>query len=344
MRNVRLSLLLGLLFAFGVTPRAQPYFNLALEGGGVRGLAYAGCIEELQQRGLMDCIQNVAGTSAGAIAGCLISVGYTSEELKVLLADLNVQNFNDGKWFFLGGQARLRREYGWYRGDALEDWMEEIIYKKTNIRHLTFMQLHQLKLTDRQFRDLYVTACNLSQQKLAVFGWQDYPNMEIATAVRVSASIPLYFRAVKLDSLGHKSDTGDVFVDGGFLINYPLTLFDSGRVNPHSLGLKLERPEQIAYSLNDPGFAPYEITDLKSYMGALYTLTLESINRKMPIEDERSRTIYISTAGIAPRARTMNREQKEVLYENGRRAARAFFSEDSNQMSQFVPRKKGPEE
>lgn len=311
-----------------VIVQAQPYRNLALEGGGIRGIAYAGAIAELEKQGTMDSIQNVSGTSVGAIVGSLICVGYSAEELKEILSELNIQKFNDGKWFFLGGQSRLRKEYGWYRGDALENWIEDLIVKKTGRKHLTFKQLHELKLQDPHYKDLYATATNLSRQRLAVFSWQNVPDMSIATAVRASMSIPLYFRAVQLDITGRTSKTGDFFVDGGLLMNYPLTLFDSGTINPKTIGLKLERPEQIDYAGNATGLAPYQITDLKSYIGAFYNLTLESLNRQESDSAERRRTIYISTAGIQPRVRAISKEQKAILFESGRQATREFFRVD----------------
>ncbi len=47
---------------------AYQYKNLALEGGGVRGLAYAGALEVLEQKNILQHIEKVAGSSAGAIA------------------------------------------------------------------------------------------------------------------------------------------------------------------------------------------------------------------------------------------------------------------------------------
>jgi NTE family protein len=46
---------------------AYPFTNLVFEGGGVKGVAYGGVLEVLDQQGILDQIQNVAGTSAGAI-------------------------------------------------------------------------------------------------------------------------------------------------------------------------------------------------------------------------------------------------------------------------------------
>ena len=43
--------------------------NLVFEGGGVKGIAYAGAIGVLEERDILAGIQRVAGTSAGAITG-----------------------------------------------------------------------------------------------------------------------------------------------------------------------------------------------------------------------------------------------------------------------------------
>ena len=319
--------LLSILFFFHTTTEAQSYTNLALEGGGIRGIAYAGAFEELEHRHLLDSIRNIAGTSVGAVAGCLLSVGYSAEEIRALLFDLKIQTFNDGYWFFLGGQWRMRRQFGWYRGNALESWIEQQLAAKTGRRHITFRQLHELAQTNHKYKDLFITASNLSMQQLTIFHWRQFPDMEIATAVRASMSVPLYFRAMMLDSIGRKSKEAgsNVYVDGGLVMNYPLTLFDSGHINPHTLGLKLERPEQIPYFTKSTAIAPFPISNFRSYVGALYNLTIETLNRKTPMEEEMFRTIYISTAGINPRVRKITKAQKTILYESGLNAAKLFF-------------------
>ena len=50
--------------------------NLVFEGGGVKGIAYAGALKELEKKGLLTSLQRVAGTSAGAITATLLAVGY----------------------------------------------------------------------------------------------------------------------------------------------------------------------------------------------------------------------------------------------------------------------------
>ena len=41
--------------------------NLVFEGGGVKGIAYVGALEVLDQEGILKDIKRVAGTSAGAM-------------------------------------------------------------------------------------------------------------------------------------------------------------------------------------------------------------------------------------------------------------------------------------
>ena len=80
------KLLLILFLPFAAFCQAPPtYTNLALEGGGIRGIAYAGAFKVLEQKGVLQNIENVAGSSAGAIAGVLIAVGYNAAEIDSML-------------------------------------------------------------------------------------------------------------------------------------------------------------------------------------------------------------------------------------------------------------------
>ena len=67
--------------------------NLIFEGGGVKGIAYIGAIEELQAKGIIKQIERVGGTSAGAINAVLIGLNYSVEDTKEILWKLNFNNF-----------------------------------------------------------------------------------------------------------------------------------------------------------------------------------------------------------------------------------------------------------
>jgi NTE family protein len=60
---------------------------LALGGGGSRGYAHIGVIRRLEQKGYN--VRAVAGTSAGAIIGCMYAAGYTPDEMEARFANLD---------------------------------------------------------------------------------------------------------------------------------------------------------------------------------------------------------------------------------------------------------------
>ncbi|MEO5501658.1 MAG: patatin-like phospholipase family protein [Ginsengibacter sp.] len=337
----------GVLLALSICMfcNGQPvYKNLVMEGGGVRGLAYAGALEVLEQKGILEQIENVGGSSAGAIAGLLVAMNYSSTEIDSILQPLKIQEFNDGKFLF-GKIKRVRKQFGLYKGDKIQLWLSRLIAAKTEQPDLTFLQLHQLHLKNKNFKDLYVTGTNVTQQRTEVFSWKTKPDMKLSTAVHISSCIPFYFVPVAIDSIGNEvdpeKDSGafNLFVDGGMLANYPIALFDSSEpgtnpltaekvfYNPETIGLKLEREEQVKnFDENNTAVAPYHISSMKAYTFAVMNLIMEGLNRKSyHLKNEMGRTIYISYGDLSGRIRKMSAAEKKLLHDNGVKAANDFF-------------------
>jgi len=333
------------------TPPPPRYRNLVMEGGGIRGIAYGGALLALEQAGVLAGIERVGGTSAGAIQAALLAVGYSAEEIIAVVNATPVQRLNDGRFIFFGGSHRLLKQYGWYRGDQFTAYLAELVAHKTQRPDLTLGELHALaRQQPGRFRDLYTTGTNLSTQRAQVFSYETHPALRVADAVRISMSIPLYFRAVLLDAQGAvvtgrpaPGQAVQVLVDGGLLANYPIDLFDQpryrpagagrtpdarGRVfNPETLGLRLDRAEQIAYDTTAAGrqqLAPYDVHDFGSYVGALYTVALENLNPAQPADW--ARTVSISTLGFNPRIKRVSEAQKQQLVASGRAGVQAFLT------------------
>ena len=321
---------------------AQPYKYLALKGGGIRGIAYIGAMKVLEEKNMISDIEKVAGTSIGAVVGVMICTGLTANEMEDKMQKLDITTFNDGSGYFIGGQRRMKRNFGWYKGNNFERWITDIIVEQTGNENTTFRQLHELAKKDRKFKDLYVTATNLTQQRLEIFSWETHPDMPIRIAIRASVSIPLYYGAVFIDSTGKvarhpkKGLVYNVYVDGGLMANYPIITFNTeqdnaqGIINKFTLGLKLERPEQIEYQHQHKGLAPYTIHTLRNYVSSLYNITIEQLNPRIPYEAEQKQTIYISTSNMNPRVRHISSEQKKLLFTNGIEGAHNFFEPHSN--------------
>ncbi|MGV3656857.1 MAG: patatin-like phospholipase family protein, partial [Chitinophagaceae bacterium] len=155
--------------------------NLVFEGAGIRGIAYAGAIAELEKKGMLKSIQRVGGTSAGAITALLLSLGYSAAEISEVIGNTNFKKLADGQWAFAGGISRMRKAFGWYRGKKADQWLQQLVKAKAGKEDITFAELKQ-----SGFKDLYVTGTSLTRQQLIVFSHEHFPDMPIKDAVRIS--------------------------------------------------------------------------------------------------------------------------------------------------------------
>ncbi len=323
-------------FGFQLYAQNTTIENLVFEGAGIRGIAYSGVIKTLENYQLTDSIHNVAGTSAGAITAMMLALGYTSDEIYRIIDNTNFQHFNDGELIFMGGFYRLINQYGWYKGDRLSMWLENLIDAKTGNPDITFQQLQSLG-----YKNLFVTGTCLNKQKLLVFSAQTYPDMKIKDAVRISISIPLYFKAVFIDEKGqvydkqNKEKNLDLVVDGGIIGNFPIFIFDdykkdeNGRLiripNPKTLGIRIDTDKQIQNDQKKKELTTIPIKNINDYMLAFYTLVLEKLNRAELTQADWQRTISVSSVGVGPKIKKLTQEQKKKLMKSGEKATRNFL-------------------
>ena len=314
----------------------QSIKNLVFEGAGIRGIAYAGVIQALEENGIAENIEKVGGTSAGAISSLLFVLGYSSSEMDSIISETDFEDFNDGKYFFVGGISRTKNKYGWYRGEEFTEWIGTLIEKKTGNSETTFEELHK-----KGYKDLYVTATCLNRQELMILSYETYPKMKVKDAVRISMSIPLYFQAVFVDSTGktysEQNDKGDLdlMVDGGIIGNFPIHIFDTFGIdsmnneiripNYETLGIRIDSDPQIKEDSLSRKLAPYPIEDFTDYISAFYIMVIENLNRNNLTEDDWNRTISVSSVGITPKIKKLTTEQKEMLFNSGKESAENYF-------------------
>ena len=180
----------------------------------MKGIAYSGALAVLEQRGILRRIKRVGGTSAGAINASLLALGYSLGEIRDILANLDFRNFMDDDWGVLRDAKRLVRDFGWYKGDFFRQWMAHLVEAKTGNPDSTFADLAKRRGKPK----LHLVATNLATRLSQVYSKDHSPALPVADAVRRSMSIPLFFASVR--------ESGNLFVDGGVLDNYPIRLFD----------------------------------------------------------------------------------------------------------------------
>lgn len=327
--------------------------NLVFEGGGVKGIAYVGALGVLKEKSILQNIKRFGGTSAGAITALLLALEYTTEEIGDILGTLDFKNFLDSSWGLVRNTKRLISEFGWYKGDFFYDWIGDKIERKLGRPSATF---NALRVVGKPH--LYICGTNLSTGFTEVFSPVHTPRMRIADAVRISMSIPLFFRSVI------NGARGDNFVDGGVQRNYPIKLFDRlkyiddenrGQINhgydrkteyydrenarflakhPNSspyvynkatLGFRLEEREKIVMFRDGAAAPTRKITDFFDYCGALFRAFMKIQANRHLHGDDWQRTIYIDTLGVKTTDFDISDAKKLALVQSGRQYTEEYF-------------------
>lgn len=182
-------------------------FFAVFSGGGIKGAALLGAVEEAKSQGLN--FVGWGGTSAGSIVAALLACGYSTKELREHLYDAPYSRFfqiSAWRTFF----------FRYYRGmadpSALLNWLRELIGRK-------FPELDKVRFKDLKDSPLKIVAANITTQEIFVYSKRTTPTIEIAEAVLASCSFPMMFPPVSHGG-------GEEVVDGGVLSNFPMWLFD----------------------------------------------------------------------------------------------------------------------
>ncbi len=301
------------------------YENLVFEGGGVKGIAYGGALEELNKLGILSSIRQVAGTSAGAITATLMSVGFDVPKIKDLVAATPFSDFKDDNFGIFQDIRRLLKDYGFYKGDFFEEWLKNLLKQQTGNPNYTFRDLaNDVKANKKNYRYLYIVATNLSKNTHQVFSHKTFPHLKISDAVRMSMSIPLFFKAVKFPI------TNDIFVDGGLSYNYPLNLFDENNSeNPLTLGLRLDSTQEITRAKNDNLISPKgkinTINNLKDFSLTIIDYLMDMANSIHLSKADYDRSIMIDTLDIGATDFDISELNKKRLMESGIKGVKDYF-------------------
>lgn len=193
---------------------------LVLAGGGARMIAQAGALRALQRRGALRSVKRVLGTSAGAVLGAAWAVGRDMDDVflkhifnREFKADVSIE--------------ALSSHFGVDTGTDLMLWIRQVLGRSAD--H-TFAQV----LAERGIH-LEVVASNMSKNGRATyFGPLSSPDMSVASALRMSCSIPFFFASVQ-------HTDGDVYIDGAVVDNFPLRRALEGCPDPSKiLGIRAE--------------------------------------------------------------------------------------------------------
>jgi len=308
------------------------YCDGIFEGGGVKGIGFAGAVRTLEEAGY--AFRNVVGTSAGAIAAALLAVGYTGAEMEAELMKVDFRKFAPRSFRPISSTVRLFFRYGLHKADPFEEWFGGLLERKgkktfgdirtgsDDLRYRYAFQAIASNLTDRR---IMILPHDMEQFGIAP---DDFP---IATAVRMSMSIPLFYQPYRLTV---KEGMEHLIVDGGLLSNYPVWLLDRENGVPRhpTFGFKfISGGDRRHHSpVHD------EINNFPEYIRGLIGTMME-YGDSLHISESNGdlqRSILIPTTvpsrggerQIHATHFAITDEENRAMVENGRRAAAVFLA------------------
>ncbi|HHO53276.1 MAG TPA: hypothetical protein ENK18_20990 [Deltaproteobacteria bacterium] len=228
-----------------------PYENLAFEGGGVKGIAYVGALEVLEEVGLYPGhIRRVAGASSGSFLASMVAVGCSSEDLREMLAEHNLGAvMRDARFGMLSGIYNMLTVYGLNPGARLLRFLGDRLRERTGSEDVTFQQL-----LERCGRELCVPVTNITRMCTEYCHPKTTPDMPVRLAVGMSMSLPVLMAPYRLIRVLEETHETDLYTDGGLLCNYPIHAYDGWWLSlaPQDTYLSRLRPlSQMASHVHD---------------------------------------------------------------------------------------------
>ena len=336
--------------------------DLAIEGGGVKGIGIVGAVSVLAEAGYK--FQRIAGSSAGAIAAALIA-SMTKAGVPMTALKGSLESFKFGQVMTKGPMHRfldhfgskgdeladaavLTHETGIYSGDYIENWIG------STLGHLGVTTFADLKLTeaddpgmslpeDHRYR-LVVHTADITRGQLVHLPW-DYgyygaarDDQKVANAVRASMSIPFFFDPVTFSAnaadvqlpapgggtVSAHYDAGTVtWVDGGMLRNFPIDAFQREDGRP-------PRWPTIGIKLSSlqTSYGPTkaETTSLAVARHCLKTMMNEWDAYSIDAATA-GRTIFVDHGSVGTTDFDITQAQQDQLFLNGVAAATSFVIE-----------------
>jgi NTE family protein len=286
--------------------------DAVFEGGGARGIAFVGAIQAMEEEKVE--WQRIAGTSAGAVIAALLASGYKSYEIRQHLSELDFSKLR-GRTIMnripvFGSLLELMFNLGIYKNDYLETWLDLLLSEK-GIKTFADLPYGKLKIiaSDVSNGQMLILPDDLDRYGMSP------SDLNVSTAVMMSASIPFFFRPVIWKS---KDRNKSYILDGGLLSNFPIWIFDTDNPRFPTFGFRFVKDK-----VNIDAVIPTPLHLFKN----IFKTMLQAHDLRHLNEETNERTIKISSGNINTTDFELNEVEINFLYKSGYTSTKNFLSE-----------------
>ncbi len=182
---------------------SKEYFCI-LGGGAIRGLAYLGAMQAMQELGIT--IKAFAGSSVGAVFAAFASLDYTYDEFREIFNEVNFDLFRDVR-------LDLAKKFAISKGEHFLNWIRCGIEKKYYGEKYEKGKNEPVTFKDIE-KDFFVITTNINGCEPYIFSKYTTPDFEVAQAVRISTSLPGLLEPFEYDK--------KVLIDGDMMKSWPM--------------------------------------------------------------------------------------------------------------------------
>jgi NTE family protein len=218
--------------------------SLALSGGGARGIAHLGVIQAISEFDLE--IEEIAGTSMGAIVAGLYSSGYNLEQMEKIIEEFAESKsiYKDYSRKDIPIESKLSDDRAFFKL-GIENFTPRLPESLTEDSRINLFLMKYFSIpaieADNDFKKLEipltVIASDITKEKEVRFSQGN-----LAKILRASMSVPIALAPMEID--------GSFIVDGGVYNNLPVNVFEKEKyivaVNTASEKMKKENIKSFA--------------------------------------------------------------------------------------------------
>lgn len=274
---------------------------LVFEGGGVLGIGHVGALSEASKHFDISKVKYFAGTSVGSIVAALCACRIQISELNDAINSIKFGKLLDDNFGYIRDMYNLFTNYGYCKGDELENILGKMLEKYTGNKDITLKEVHERY---GSYLIIPVTEIFKHYCRVKYFTPDSDPNEKLRTVVRYSSSYPFVFICK------------NHYFDGGILDNYPIKKLIEYVKIENILGFKFKHDNDLSRrSENIVDIAVSIISGLRDQVNHLD-------------ENELNHTIVIDTEKYKAMDFGITKDDKKIIHEHGVKAALDFFQSD----------------
>lgn len=269
------------------------YKYVLFSGGGIKGISQIGAMDALMKYGFIKA-EGYLGSSVGSILATLFACGYTVEELKRLMTEINFHDYKEIDF------KNFLTNFGLDNGQKLMKLFRIMIKQKMGEK-TTFKELYEYTR-----KLLVITGSCINTGDTTYFDHINYPDMQVIEAIRISISIPGYYT---MPTFGNYS-----FTDGAISDNMPFTYLSDEQIK-ESIGIQLYDGEIIE-----------KIESVEDYASALLKCVAKNTSKTI-LNKYPENVIKVDMSDISALDFNMDKEQKQAMFQRGYDSAKEFIDD-----------------